>query len=163
MLGLGHWRYRALGICFLLIVEGYRTCSVGFRVLTMMLFETLNVFGGRMYKFYAVVGAPTRPRAPSELKGGAPPEPPAGGAPPGPRRRPHRGPGKCTTRAQGSAPPGPMGGHDQGPAPNARAKRKLDSSIHIYIYIYIYTHINTYIYIYTHVYIYIYIYIYKCF
>ena len=83
---------------------------------------------------------------------------PAGpGAPQGPRGGPS-GPRGGPTRAQGRA--------HQGPGPDARAKRALDSSVCIYTYIslYIYTYISLHIYMYlcTCISLHIYMYIYIC-
>ena len=76
--------------------------------------------------FYVFVGAPPGPdprRAPQGPIPAGPHQGPGEG-PAGPRAGPRGGP-----RAQGRAP--------QGPGPDVRAKRALDSSIYIYIYIYI--------------------------
>ena len=105
--------------------------------------------------FYVFVGAPQgpipagphqgpgprrarSPQGPTRAQGPAGPDPRR--APPGPRGGPRRARSQQgPTRAQGPAgpdprraPPGPRGGRrTQGPGPDARAKRALDSSIYI--------------------------------
>ena len=85
--------------------------------------------------------APPRPiRAHQGPKGGVPLEP---RGPAGLRQSPGEGPARAQgpRRARPGSRGGPRGEPNQGPGPDACAKRALDFSICIYIYIYLYIYI----------------------
>ena len=109
---IGLWRqkikyFTSKMICFVRL--GSRDVEHQLFHVKMVQIAIVHVLGLEHSFFYVFVGAPT---GPSPRR-----------APAGPSGGPRGGP-----RAQGRA--------HQGPGPDARAKRALDSSIYIYIYIY---------------------------